>query len=129
MQVLNIEVSPELLSLWVDWLAPDKQPFYITAKQAAAWEIPLDDTEPDKQQRDTYRSYNIDGRLLSAWLDESAFMNLPQKTRAGLVRAQVTHERAAVPTVRAWREVLGPESDGRLMATASSVEVRTAGRG
>jgi hypothetical protein len=36
-------------------------------------------------------------------------MSLPQATRAALVRAQVDHGRAAVPTVRRWRGVLGAE--------------------
>jgi len=106
-QVLNIEISPQRLSQWVEWLAPERQPFFVTAKQAAGWELILDDTEPDRQQRDTYRSYNIDATLRTAWLDETAFYALPRQTRARLVRAQVTHERAAVPTVRAWRKVLG----------------------
>lgn len=109
MHVLDIEVSPELLSSWIDWLAPDRQPFYVTARQAAGWSLPLDPAEPDRQLRDTYRTYNIDGRLKSVWLDEDSFMSLPRQTRAALVRAQVTHERDAVPTVRAWRELLGPE--------------------
>lgn len=109
MEVLGIEVSPALLQQWVEWLAPDRQPFYLTAKQIASWGLTQDDAEPDRQQRDTYRSYGVDGRLRSVWLDESTFMDLPRKTRAGLVRAQVVHERGSVPTVRAWREVFGPE--------------------
>ncbi|GAA1649159.1 hypothetical protein GCM10009744_45750 [Kribbella alba] len=125
MRVLGIEVSPALLESWIDWLAPERQPFYMTAEQAAAWDLPLDDTEPDKQQRDTYRSYDVDGSLLSAWLDEPTFMELPRKTRAALVRAQVTHERAAVPTVRAWRQLLGPvisqQADGHRFVWWKSV--------
>jgi hypothetical protein len=124
-RVLGIEVSPALLESWIDWLAPDRQPFYVTARQAAQWELPLDDTEPDRQQRDTYRTYDVDGSLLSAWLDEPTFMALPRKTRAGLVRAQVTHQRASVPTVRAWRDVLGPaisqQADGHRFVWWKSV--------
>jgi hypothetical protein len=107
--VLNIKVSPALLRNWVDWLAPDLQPFYCTAKQLRAWKLTQDDTEPSREQRDTFRTYAIDGRLGSVWLDEATFMSLPKATRAGLVRAQVTAERAAVPTVRRWRGVLGDD--------------------
>ena len=39
--VLGIDVSPGLLERWVDWLAPDEQPFFLTKKQAA--EITLGD--------------------------------------------------------------------------------------
>jgi hypothetical protein len=124
-RVLGIEVSPALLESWIDWLAPDRQPFYVTARQAAQWALPLDETEPDRQQRDTYRTYDVDGSLLSAWLDEPTFMALPRKTRAGLVRAQVTHQRASVPTVRAWRDVLGPaisqQADGHRFVWWKSV--------
>ncbi|QNE17292.1 hypothetical protein F1D05_04365 [Kribbella qitaiheensis] len=109
MHVLDIEVSPGLLNSWVDWLAPDRQPFFVTAKQAKAWSLSPEPAEPDKQLRDTYRTYNLDSRLKSVWLDEAGFMELPRQTRGALVRAQVTHDRDAVPTVRAWREVLGQD--------------------
>jgi hypothetical protein len=108
-EVAGIALSGELLLRWVDWLAPDRQPFYVTARQAAEWELPLSGEEPDPQLRDTYHSYAIDGRLRCAWLPEIAFSAFPRKVRAGLVRAQVVHERGAVPAVRAWREVLGDE--------------------
>ncbi|GAB2600651.1 hypothetical protein [Kribbella endophytica] len=107
--VAGIALSDELLQRWVDWLAPERQPFYVTARQAAEWELPLSDEEPDRQLRDTYLSYAVDGRLRCSWLSESAFSAYPKKVRAGLVRAQVVHERGAVPTVRAWRGVLGDE--------------------
>jgi hypothetical protein len=109
MRVLDIPVSPALLKNWVDWLAPDKQPFYVTAKQLKSWNLQQDDTEPDPNLRDTYRTYSVDGRLRSVWLDETGFLSLPQATRAGLVRAQVINGRGAVPSVRRWREVLGLE--------------------
>jgi hypothetical protein len=105
-EVLGLTVSPALLRNWVDWLAPDKQPFYVTGKQLRAWKLQQDDTEPDRQLIDTYRTYSLDSRLRSVWLDEPAFMRLPQATRAELVRAQVAHERAAVPSVRRWRAVI-----------------------
>ncbi|MEV8371439.1 hypothetical protein AB0P21_01830 [Kribbella sp. NPDC056861] len=109
MEVLGTHVSPALLRKWVDWLAPAKQPFYGTAKQLRSWKLQQDDTEPDRQQRDTYLTYHLDSRLRSVCLDEETFMSLPQATRAAMVRAQVTHERGAVPSVRRWRAVLGPE--------------------
>ncbi len=108
-EVAGIALSDELLQRWVDWLAPERQPFYVTARQAAEWELPLSDEEPDRQLRDTYLSYAVDGRLRCSWLSESAFSAYSKKVRAGLVRAQVVHERGAVPTVRAWRGVLGDE--------------------
>ena len=59
--VLGIDVSPGLLERWVDWLAPDEQPFFLTKKQAAEWGLPVDDDrEPTAEQRDTYRTYDVD---------------------------------------------------------------------
>lgn len=106
--VLGIEVSPDLLERWVDWLAPDEQPFFLTPKQAAEWGLPTDEAlEATAEQRDTYRVYGVDGTAARvSWLDEAAYSDLPKATRAALVRAQVKHGRAAVPTVRRWSGVL-----------------------
>ncbi|ADB32583.1 hypothetical protein Kfla_3525 [Kribbella flavida DSM 17836] len=108
MEVLGIPVPPSLVTSWVDWLAPDRQPFYVTARQATEWDLPLSDEEPDPQLRDTYRVYDLDGELWRSWLSEAEFLALPDPTRAKLVRAQTEHGRDAVPTVRAWKDVLGP---------------------
>ena len=106
--VLAIDVSRGLLERWVDWLAPDEQPFFLTKKQAAEWGLPMDDDqEPTPEQRDTYRVYDVDRKAARiSWLTEAAYSNLPKATRAALVRAQVSHGRAAVPTVRRWSGVL-----------------------
>jgi hypothetical protein len=109
-RVLDIDVSPALLANWVDWLAPDLQPFFVTKQQAKEWNVPVDDREPTAEQRDTYRTYGVDRMAVRiSWLDESAYLSLPKATRAALVRAQVNHNRGAVPTVRRWQGVLGPE--------------------
>jgi hypothetical protein len=108
--VLGIDVSPDLLDRWVDWLAPDEQPFFVTKKQAVTWKLAPDDREPTPQDRDTYRTYNVDRRAArTVWFSEAAFGELPQATRAALVRAQVSYGRDAVPTVRKWAGVVGPE--------------------
>lgn len=108
--VLGIEVSPALLAHWVDWLAPEVQPFYVTRHQAKDWDLVTDDREPTREQRDTYRVYRLDSSATHvAWLDEATYAALPKPTRAALVRAQVRHNRGAVPTVRRWHAILGPE--------------------
>lgn len=108
--VLGIEVPPDLLRRWVNWLAPDEQPFFLTPKQAAEWELPADDDRTvSPEQRDTYRVYGVDGTAVRvSWLDEATYSALPKATRAALVRAQVRHDRAAVPTVYRWSGLLGP---------------------
>jgi hypothetical protein len=108
--VLGIDVSAGLLERWVDWLAPDEQPFFLTSKQATAWKLPVSEREPGREDRDTYRVYRIDSQAArTVWLSESAYGELPKATRAALVRAQVTYRRGAVPSVRRWSEIVGPQ--------------------
>ncbi|MFD3401862.1 hypothetical protein ACFWUU_14330 [Kribbella sp. NPDC058693] len=108
--VLGIDVSPDLLERWVDWLAPDEQPFFVTKKQATAWKLEPDDREPTPQDRDTYLIYNVDRQAArTAWLGAGQFQELPRADRARLVRAQFTYGRGAVPSVRRWSPILGPE--------------------
>lgn len=109
--VLGIDVSPDLLEQWVDWLAPDEQPFFVTTKQATGWDLPVQDRAPTAEDRDTYQIYNVDSQAArTAWLSEAAYGELPKATRAALVRAQVNCGRGAVPTVRKWAGVVGPEA-------------------
>ncbi|NUR98720.1 MAG: hypothetical protein HOV67_26130 [Kribbellaceae bacterium] len=108
MNVLGIDVSPELLDRWVDWLAPDEQPFFVTPMQARTWKLSDDEREPSREDRDTYWIYAVDRKAArTVWLTEDAFLELPRSTRAGLVRQQVTCGRGAVPTTRRWSQMLG----------------------
>jgi hypothetical protein len=104
--VLGIDVAPALLRCWVRWLAPDPQPFLIGSP--AAWPDCQDEGGTlTEELRDTYRLWwgvASDSSLL--WLSEEQFTQLPRRTRAALVREQVRRRRGAVPTVRAWQELL-----------------------
>ena len=108
--VAGIDVSSDLLDRWVEWLAPEQQPFFVTKQQASTWKLPIDEREPSREDRDTYRIYAIDRAAdRTAWLSEAAYGELPKATRAALVRAQVNYGRGAVPTVRRWSGIVGPE--------------------
>ncbi|HEY3560462.1 MAG TPA: hypothetical protein VGL05_23515 [Kribbella sp.] len=108
--VLGVPVSPDLLERWVDWLAPDEQPFFVTRKQARTWKLEADEREPSREDRDTYWIYAIDRKAArTVCLSEAAYGELPKPTRAALVRAQVNHGRGSVPTVRRWVGEIGPE--------------------
>ncbi|TCC25142.1 hypothetical protein [Kribbella speibonae] len=110
LKVLGIDVTSDLLERWVDWLAPDEQPFFVTRKQATAWKLTTDDREPSREDRDTYRTYAVDPKAArTAWLSQEVYDALPKATRAALVRAQVGYDRGAVPTVRKWSRIVGPE--------------------
>ncbi|WP_405058680.1 hypothetical protein OG474_38955 [Kribbella sp. NBC_01505] len=108
--VLGIDVPPALLDKWVDWLAPDEQPFFLTPQQAADWGFEDNGREPNPEDRDTFHTYAVDSTAtVIVWLTEAQFAALDKPLRAQLVRAQVRHDRGSVPTVRKWQGLLGPE--------------------
>ncbi len=108
MDVLGIEVQTSLARRWAAWLAPARQPFFLTAVEAAeiglAPESPAHDLSPEL--RDTYEVWNLAKDLEVVWLDEDAFHAQPRDVRAELVRAQVGHGRGAVPTIDDWADIL-----------------------
>lgn len=56
---------------------------------------------------DTYRLWwGVERGSAVIWISEGQFDGLPKRTRAALVREQVSRRRGAVPTVRAWHDLL-----------------------
>lgn len=104
MRVMGIEVDGPRLAQWARWVAPERQPVLGEAGRSLPGEAPVTCTP---ELRDTFELYRVPSRLRLAWLDEPAFLALPRPQRAALVRAQVEHGRARVPTVRAWSTRLG----------------------
>jgi hypothetical protein len=106
MRILNVDVSAPLMTKWRGWLAPHRQPFFVSA---STLDLPTSaDGDMTPELRDTFRAYSLNRDLRAVWLSEQAFAALKQQTRARLVRAQVTHGRGAVPIVRRWEDVLDP---------------------
>ncbi|MBA2323467.1 MAG: hypothetical protein H0V92_05410 [Pseudonocardiales bacterium] len=99
-EVLGIDVADDLLRRWAEWLAPPVQPF-LSVELASPRPLPL-------ELRDTFALYGDKGRHL-LWLDEETFCALPRRRRAELVRDQVRQGRTAVPTVPAWKTIIGEE--------------------
>lgn len=106
--VLGIEVDNALVQRWAGWLAPTRQPFFLTASEIVELGLPSGrpDSELSFELRDTYRVWNLPDGLEIGWLDEDAFHAQPQEVRAELIRAQVRHGRGAVPTVSGWADLL-----------------------
>jgi hypothetical protein len=109
MRVLGVPVPADLLRQWAQWLAPERQPFFLTAGEAADLGMTAGEPVTDPQLRDTYAMYDASGLVVS-WLTEPEFLALPRGARSGLVRAQLGHQRAAVPTVRRWLPLIGPKA-------------------
>lgn len=104
--VLGIDVAPALLERWVQWLAPDPQPFLV--ESPAAWHDCQDEGGTlTEELKDTFRLWwGVERSSTLLWISEDQFAGLPRARRAALVREQVRRRRGAVPSVRAWRDVL-----------------------
>lgn len=113
--VLGIEVEQTLMESWARWLAPDPQPFLVDPR--APWsECDDEGGTMTRELQDTYRLWwGVEKGSGVIWISEEQFSGLPRVTRAALVREQAIRRRGAVPTVRAWRDLLDP---ARLRAQA-----------
>lgn len=101
MNVLNIPVSPALLDAWRGWLAPARQPFYLTDAEAERLALPTlarASVTLTPEERDTFTLWNVAagaGRV--AWLTPADVDALAPAARRELLRAQVRHGRGNVP--------------------------------
>ena len=105
MRILGIDVPPELARRWIGWFSPPEQPFLVDDELADL--VGGDEREPTDEVRDTFCLYGPPEGLRHVWLDEQGFLALPRTLRSRLVRAQRTHGRELVPSVRAWEPVVG----------------------
>jgi hypothetical protein len=104
LRVLGIDVPETQAQRWADWLAPERQPFFVAADDPLAGQ---DEPFP-LEVKDTFELYGLPRPgLVLTWLDGQEFFQLPKRQRAQLVRQQVSHGRGAVPTVRRWHGLLG----------------------
>lgn len=137
MQVLNIPVPPGLLERWRGWLAPERQPFFLTGAEARALNLP---TVPraeavlTPQERDTNTVWAVPaGADRVAWLTPAEWAALPQRTQRDLLRLQVRHGRGNVPLGQHYADLLPGLQPGRFLWTPGhltpEVLARVVGRG
>lgn len=119
------------MDAWARWLAPDPQPFLVSSP--AAWPECRDEGGVmSAELEDTYRLWwGVEKGSAVIWISEDQFAQLPRGTRSGLVREQVVRRRGAVPTVRAWTDLLdGPllrrQADGHRFVWWPSLVAREA---
>ena len=98
-RVLGIDVDRVLLERWKTWLAPARQPFFVERGGARSRAM-------SEELWDTYHLWRVDKSWRVRWLTEDEFFALPRAERAALVRQQVVARRGAVPTVRAWADLV-----------------------
>ena len=107
MQVLGIDVDPDLIEDWQQWLAPAVQPFFVDS--ADDWPTVASERTPclTPEHRDTFKVWRMRDQADVVWLDEATFLGLARSDRARLVREQFDRRRGAVPSVVRWNRLLG----------------------
>ncbi|BDP42867.1 hypothetical protein DAETH_28360 [Deinococcus aetherius] len=110
--MLGIPVPPGLLDAWAGWLAPARQPFFLTAEEAerlGVGTVPRAEVSfpPAGRDTDTFALWFVRPEANRiAWLTEEDWLALPPASRRALLRAQVRHGRGAVPPVRDFADLL-----------------------
>ncbi|WP_293915070.1 hypothetical protein [Deinococcus sp.] len=109
--ILNIPVSHAQLQRWSRYLAPARQPFFLTPEQARPFGLTLTTPDPSPEERDTFQLWNV-GPDQAALLNEADYLRLTPAQRAELLSIQREHRRGAVEPVGEWRDLL-PEVAGQ----------------
>jgi hypothetical protein len=107
--ILGIEVSDATLARWVEWFAPDPQPFLVEGGE----HVPV-----SEELRDTFGLYDLTRRRVSVrWIREVEYFAMTRSERSALLRDQVRLGRALVPTVASigpdLRRSAREQADGR----------------
>lgn len=104
-QVLGIDVPSSLWASWWSWAAPASQIFVVDKRTAAR--LPRCPKQDAPQLAHTFQLWRFGSSDdAKVWLDEKAFAGLPRAERAALIREQVRRRRGAVPSVKAWSDLL-----------------------
>ena len=119
MDVLNIRVPDALVGQWRAWLAPQRQPFFLTAGEGERLGLPsvaragagLTDVE-----RDTFTTWRIASEVdRVAWLTWSEWDALSAPVQRELLCLQVRHGRGNVPLGRHYADLLPGLPAGRFL--------------
>lgn len=125
MRVLNIPVTPELTQRWRGFLAPERQPFYLTAAEAerlALDTVPRREAGLTPEERDTFWAWNVASEAdRVAWLSRGGFAVLSASTRRELLRLQVRHGRGNVPLGQHYVDLLPELGPGRFLWEAEQL--------
>lgn len=125
MRVLNIPVTPELLQRWRGFLAPERQPFFLTAAEAGRLglgTVPRHAAGLSPEERDTFWTWNVSREAERVvWLSPQEFAGLSAQTRRELLRLQVQHGRGNVPLGRHFTDLLPGLSPGRFLWSAEQL--------
>lgn len=121
MNVLNIPVSDKLQALWRGWLAPPRQPLFLTAEEAAAFDLPTisrQAVELTPEKRDTNSEWGIAAAAdRVAWLELERWPSLGPRLQRELLGTQVQHGRGNIPRRRDFADLLPGLPNARFLWT------------
>lgn len=110
MRVLNVPVSAELRALWRGWLAPARQPFFLTGEEAAAFDLqtlPRAELTLTPEERDTHAVWGISAAAdRVAWLELADWHGLGSKRQREFLALQLGHRRGNIPRRRDFADLL-----------------------
>jgi hypothetical protein len=80
-RVLNINVPVELLNRWVEWFAPDIQPFRVPPKVADSCGFAAEPDRLTPELRDTFWLWGLSTSSVLVWLTRAEARRLPVEVR------------------------------------------------
>lgn len=118
-RVLNIPVTSADLCRWRLLLAPERQPFFLTAKESQLLDLPVEprvESVWSPEDRDTFTIWNVAAQADQvAWLTVSQWAELPLAKRRTLLGLQVRHGRGNVPLGQHYCSLLPGLAPGRFL--------------
>lgn len=119
MQILNIPVSPDLLEAWRTYLAPQRQPFFLSGADAArlGWpSVARAEAGLTAEEGDTLTTWRIPQAVdRVVWCSQAEWEALAGSLRRELLRLQVRHGRGNVPIGRRYADLLPDLPAGRFL--------------
>lgn len=121
MRVLNIPVPDELQALWRGWLAPPRQPFFLTVTEAKGFDlstVPWKEAELTPEVRDTNAVWGVAAQAdRVAWLEMEVWHSIGPKRQRELLALQIEHKRGNIPRRRDFTDLLPGLPDARFLWT------------
>ncbi|WP_188974009.1 hypothetical protein [Deinococcus aerolatus] len=121
MRVLNVPVPDGLKASWRGWLAPPRQPFFLTAREAASLALPTlprGEAHLTPEERDTNAVWGIAGEAdRVGWLTTADWSALGPRLQGDVLRAQERHRRGNVPRRCDFADLLPGLPEARFLWT------------
>lgn len=132
MHVLNMAVSDALAASWRAWLAPERQPFFLTDTEAERFGWPTvarEEVALTPEERDTNTVWAVSREASRvAWLCRDEWAGLPRHVMAELLRTQARRGRGNLPRRRDYRDLLPHLSAPRFLWTPDLLTDAVLGR-